>query len=100
MGLLDQLYEAAANAGFLKQCTWRPSTGAPAQTHLVGFDAPDGTVFDGLTTSTDYVMSYPDTAFTALSVRENVEIGGMTFQVREVRAIGDGSEMRAKLTRL
>ncbi len=100
MGFLDQLYEAAGNAGLLKTCTWRPSNGAPTQTHLVGFAAPDGTAFDGLTSSTEYVMSYPDTAFTALSVRENVEIGGATFQVREIRAIGDGSEMRAKLTRL
>ena len=100
MSFLDQLYEAASNAGFLKKCTWRPSTGAPAQTQVVGFAAPDGTVFDGLTSSTEYVMSYPDTAFTALSVRENVEIGGATFQVREIRAIGDGSEMRATLTRL
>lgn len=100
MSFLHQFYEAAGNAGFLKTCTWRPSTGAPVQTQLVGFAAPDGSAFDGLTISTEYVMSYPDTAFTALSVRENVEIGGVTFQVREIRAIGDGSEMRAKLTRL
>jgi hypothetical protein len=100
MGLLEQLYEAAGNAGLLKTCTWRPSTGAPAQTHRVGFAAPDGTAFDGLTTNTDYTISYPDTAFTALSVRENVEIDGVTYQVREIRAVGDGSEMRARLTRL
>ncbi|MBL0422585.1 hypothetical protein JI739_19730 [Ramlibacter sp. AW1] len=100
MGFLDQFYEAAANAGFLKQCTWRPSSGAPAQSQLVGFGAADGTAFDGLTASTEYVMSYPDTGFRVLSVRENVEIDGVTFQVREIRAIGDGSEMRAKLTRL
>lgn len=44
-------------------------------------------------------MSYPGAAFTALPVRESVEIGG-AFQAREISAIGDGSEMRAKLTRL
>lgn len=100
MDFLNQLYEAASNAGFLKTCIWRPSTGAPVQTQMVGFTAPDERALGGLASSTDYEMSYPDTAFTALSVRENVEIDGATFQVREIRAVGDGSEMRAKLTRL
>ena len=100
MSFLDQLYEAAANAGLLKKCTWRPSTGAPAQSHVVGFAAPDGTAFDGLALSTDYVMSYAQTSFRELAVRETVEIEGAAYQVREIRAVGDGSEIRAKLTRL
>jgi hypothetical protein len=92
MSFLDQLYEAAGNAGFLKKCTWRPSTGAPAQTEVVGFAAPDGTAFDGLTSSTQYVMSYPDTAFTALPVRENVEIGG----ARPSRCVRSGPSATAR----
>jgi hypothetical protein len=50
--------------------------------------------------STDYEMTYPVTAFGGLAVREVVEIGGTSFQVRDIRAVGDGSEIRAKLTRL
>ena len=45
-------------------------------------------------------MTYPVTAFGGLAVREVVEIGGTSFQVRDIRAVGDGSEIRAKLTRL
>ena len=29
-----------------------------------------------------------------------VEIDGVAFQVREIRAVGDGSELRAKLSRI
>lgn len=100
MSLVAQIYEAAANAGLLKECLWRPSDGAPPQTHQVGFAAPDDTLLDGLTLSAEYVMSYPGTVFTGLAARETVEIGGTTFQVRDIRAVGDGSEIRAKLTRL
>ena len=45
-------------------------------------------------------MTYPATALVGLAAREVVEIGGTTFQVRDIRAVGDGSEIRAKLTRL
>ena len=34
------------------------------------------------------------------SMRLSVEIGSVIYQVRDIRAVGDGSEMRAKLTRL
>ena len=100
MALIDNLYEAAAHAGFLKHCTWRPSDGSPEQAQQVGFAAPDETLLDGLTLSTDYVMSYPATVFNGLTARESVEIDGQTFQVRDIRAVGDGSELRAKLTRI
>ncbi len=100
MSLLALIYEAAANAGLLKECLWRPSDGAPAQAHPVGFAAPDDTLLDGLTLSTEYVMSYPATVFKGLAARETVEIGGMAFQVRDIRAVGDGAEIRVKLTRL
>jgi len=50
--------------------------------------------------STDYEMTYPVTAFGGLAAREVVEIGGAAFQVRDIRAMSDGSEIRSKLTRL
>ncbi|NKF77569.1 hypothetical protein GO294_04856 [Ralstonia solanacearum] len=67
---------------------------------MVGFAAPDETLLDGLTVSTEYVMSYPATILAGLGPRETVEIAGGVFHVRDLRAVGDGSEIRAKLTRL
>lgn len=100
MNLVEKIYEAAANVGFLKECLWRPSDGSPPQLHRVGFAAPDETLLDGLTASTEYVLSYPTMIFEGLAAGETVEIEGMAFQVREIRAVGDGSEMRTKLTRI
>ncbi|WP_399681336.1 hypothetical protein [Xenophilus sp.] len=100
MGLVEQVYAAAANAGLLRDCHWQPADGSPVQTYTVGFSAPDDTLFDGLASATDYQMSYPASAFVGLAVRDAVDIGGMIYQVRDIRAVGDGSEMRAKLTRL
>ena len=100
MGIVEQIYASAANAGLLKDCQWRPSDGSPPQSHPVGFAAPDDTVLDGLTLSTEYVMTYPASIFVGLAQREPVVIDGVTFLVRDIRAVADGSEMRAKLTRL
>lgn len=100
MGLIERIYEAAANVGFLKSCRWTPSGGGASQAFDVGFAAPDETILEGLTASTEYVMSYPASVFVGLAPRETVEIEGVAFQVREIRAVGDGSELRAKLTRL
>jgi hypothetical protein len=100
MDLVERLYASAANAGLLKECLWQPADGAPVESRLVGFSAPDDTLLDGLATSTEYVITYPASAFVGLAARDTVLIVGASFQVREVRAVGDGSEMRAKLTRL
>ena len=100
MGLVEQVYAAAANAGLLRDCHWQPADGSPSQTHAVGFSAPDGTLFDGLASATDYQMSYPTSVFVGLAVRDAVVIDGDSYQVRDIRAVGDGSVMRAKLTRL
>ena len=100
MNVVDAIYEAAANVGFLRECRWQPTDGTPLQTHQVGFAAPDDTLLDGLTLSTEYVMTYPASIFIGLAQREPVEIDGVIFLVRELRAVGDGSEMRATLTRV
>jgi hypothetical protein len=97
---VERLYASAANAGLLKECLWQPAQGAPFESRLVGFSAPDDTLLDGLTSSTEYVITYPASVFVGLAARDSVLIAGATFQVREVRAVGDGSEIRVKLTRL
>ena len=98
--LVEKLYRAAANVGFLKTCVWQPGDGGAVQSYSVGFVAPDKDVLSGLGLSTDYEMTYPVTALNGLAAREVVEVGGSSFQVRGIRAVGDGSELRAKLTRL
>jgi hypothetical protein len=100
MGLVEQVYAAATHAGLLRDCHWQPADGSPSQTHAVGFAAPDDTVFDGLASTTDYQIAYPASVLKGLAVWDTLEIDGVIYQVREIRAVGDGSEMRAKLTRL
>jgi hypothetical protein len=45
-------------------------------------------------------MTYPNSCFVGLKSRESVQIDGVAYQVREVTAVGDGSEVRAKLMRV
>ena len=100
MGIVEQVYSAAANAGLTVRCRWFPAGGGSAKTQQVGFSALDDTVLDGLILNTDYAITYPASVFVGLAAREVVEIDGVAYQVRDVRAVADGSEMRAKLTRL
>ena len=100
MKLIERLYQSAANAGLTVRCHWQPADGSPSQTHVVGFSAPDDTILDGLARNTDYAITYPASAFVGLAARDTVVIDSVTYQVRDVRAVADGSEMRAKLTRL
>lgn len=98
--MLDRLYDAAARADMLKEALWVPAAGAEPQTAFVDFRAPDETVLDGLGLSTDYSIRYPASALTGLASGETLTIEGQAYRVREVRAVGDGSEKRATLTRL
>ena len=98
--LVEKLYRAAANVGFLKTCVWQPGDGGAAQTHSVGFSAPDKEMLAGIGVSTEYEMTFPNSCFVGLKSRESVQIEGVFYQVREVTAVGDGSEVRAKLMRV
>ena len=86
------LYEAARSAGLLT-----PVTVAGNTVHCA-FRAPDETVLDGFALSRDYQIDYP--AWLTLAPGDTVEIAGSSYQVRDVRAIGDGSERRASLSQL
>ena len=54
-------------------------------------------IYPGDTLSITYVDGQPRLV---LNRGEELVIGGETYQVREVRAIGDGSECRAMLMRI
>lgn len=94
MGIVEQIYASAANAGLLVDAE------VGGQIVMVDFLAPDETVLDGLALSTDYTMRFPASALPDLAVGQVVSIGGTNYRVRDVRAIGDGSERRADLTRI
>lgn len=93
MTSLTDLYAAAGRAGLLT-----PATVGGTEV-LVDFRAPDVEVLDGLGLSSDYAIRFPADAL-VLNRGEDLVIGGETYQVREVRAIGDGSECRATLMHL
>ena len=93
MTSLNDLYAAAGRAGLLT-----PATIGGAEV-LVDFRAPDVEVLDGLGLSSDFAIRYPAEDM-VLDTGHELVIGGVTYRVREVRAIGDGTECRATLMRL
>lgn len=93
MDHLRELYAVAGRAGLLTSALIGGSE------VLVDFRAPDAEVLDGLGLSADYAIRYP-AGEVLLNSGHEIVIGGSTYRVREVRAIGDGSECRATLTRI
>ena len=93
MTSLADLYAAAGRAGLLT-----PATIGGAEV-LVDFRAPDVEVLDGLGLSSDFAIRYP-TDEVVLDAGHELVIGGVTYRVREVRAMGDGTECRATLMRI
>jgi hypothetical protein len=87
-------YDAAASAGMLTEVI---VAGEPV---MCEFRAPDESVLDGLALSTDYAIRYPASRLPSLAAGESVVIAGDRYRVREVRALADGSERRATLTKL
>ena len=87
---LADFYGAAGRAGFLTPAR------IGSKDVLVDFRAPDAEVLDGLGLSVDVAIRYPADAVLLDSGHE-LEIQGVRYQVREVRAVGDGSECRATL---
>ena len=90
---IESFYEAARRSGLLTAVT------VGTATVYCAFRAPDETVLDGFALSRDYQIDYPAVWLT-LAAGDTVEIAGSSYQVRDVRAIGDGSERRASLSQL
>jgi len=85
------LYEAAQRSGLLTPVT------VGAVTVHCAFRAPDESVLDGFALARDHQIDYPAT-WLSLSAGDLVQVGGDGYRVREVRAMGDGSERRASLS--
>lgn len=88
------LYDAAANAGLLTLAV------IGSTEVMVDFRAPDEDVLDGLGVSRNHTIRYPVSRLPFLAAGNTLEIAGQTYRVREVTAMGDGTEARASLTRL
>ena len=90
---VEALYEAARRAGLLVEAE-------VGGLHVwVDFCAPDEAVLEGLALSADYTLRFPASTLPTLAVGEIVTVRGASYRVRDLRAIGDGSERRAALTR-
>lgn len=94
MDLVERLYAAAEHAGLLVAAQ------VSGRTVAVGFSAPDQTLLDGLVRAADYTIRYPASTLPELAAGDTVVINSHSYQVRDVRAVGDGSERLADLTRL
>ncbi len=92
--VIESLYDAAASAGLLTRAVF----GSVAV--MVYFRAPDEDVLNGLSVSRNYAIRYPVSRLPLLINGDTIEIAGNTYRVREITALGDGTEARASLTRL
>jgi hypothetical protein len=100
MGMIESLYASAATAGLLKEVVWVVDQTSSPILAQVGFRAPDENLLDGLAMGRDYTITYPASSLAGLKARARLSVDGQAYQVREVRAVGDGSECRATLTLL
>ena len=91
---LTDFYDAAASTDMLTEVM------VAGDTVMCEFRAPDESLLDGLALSTDYAIRYPVPRLPNLAAGETVVIAGDHYQVREVRALVDGSERRATLTKI
>ena len=92
--LVETLYDAAANAGLLTRAV------IGGTKIMVDFRAPDEDVLDGLGVSRNHTIRYPVSRLPNLTAGNTLETAGQAYRVREVTAMGDGTEARASLTRL
>ncbi|MDO8892330.1 MAG: hypothetical protein Q7V00_10830 [Sulfurimicrobium sp.] len=91
---LTTLYDAAASAGLLTPAVFG------GMSVMVDFRAPDEDVLDGLGISRNYSIRYPVSWLPQLAAGDSLEIASQSYRVREITALGDGTEQRATLTRL
>ncbi len=112
---IDRLYAAAEQAGLLQRCrrlvgdsttaSTTAHTGAPTSMRFspavwVALTTPDEALLDGLAVASDPSIRFPSQRLAGLKKGEVLEVDGTRYRVRDVRSIGDGSEMRAHLSRV
>lgn len=99
--LIERLFAAAGSAGFLRECVWVAADSPPVEvTGAVGFTAPDQPLMDGMALSTEHAITFPASLFVGIGRGDSIYLDDVEYRVREVRALGDGTEMRATLARV
>ena len=88
---IEDFYQSAQRAGLLTQVN------ANGSSVYCAFRSPEETVLDGLALSRDYQIDYP-ASWLKLAIGDLVDINGTSYQVRDIRVIGDGTECRASLS--
>lgn len=97
----EEFFESFADAGFLKEMTWRPSNNDAEIVKKVRLRAPTRDVLGGEQFSTDYSIEYPTSYFPGLKRNEYVTIDGGEFQLRrDPQSELDGTLMRAYLQKV
>ena len=92
--MLEDLYDAAARASLLKTASLN---GQPVS---VDFRAPDEMLLSGIASSHDYTLRLPVSRLGSLARGDTISIDQQSYRVRDITAIGDGSECQVSLTRL
>ena len=91
---VEDFYDAAARIG------WLVDADIGGRIVAVDFRSPDESVLDGLVLSSDHSIRFPASWLPDLAIGHTMTIGGIAYRVRDVRAIGDGSERRADLSQI
>lgn len=89
-----ELYAVAAGAGLLVEAE------VDGQPIWVDFQTPDEPVLDGLALSSEYSIRFPSSIVPDLKIGDTVVIASQPYRVRDLRRLGDGSEKRARLSRI
>ena len=78
--------------------TFTPLGEAPLTANVM-LDKPDEDILGGRVSSTDYVMTLPASKFPGIARNLTVSIDGVTYNVREVKQIGDGAIKTVSLSK-
>ncbi len=94
---IQRIYEAAARAGLLRRATWI-SASQYQKAAWVEWREPDDSILHDLVLTADITMTFPTVEFAGIRQGDVVVVESKRYKVREVRAIHDGSESRARLS--
>jgi hypothetical protein len=97
--MLAASWSAFERAGMLQPATWYEALRSEPSAAHVMIDAPGQLLLDGIV-STDWSALYRVDLWPAVRSGDRITQGAMTFEVREVLAVGDGALARAALRRL
>ncbi len=97
--MIQQIYKAAARAGLLRSVTLISAKQASRNVWVEWRESDDSILHD-LVLATEITMTFPTVELAGIRQSDLIVADGKRYQVRDVRAIHDGSETRARLSPL